>query len=60
MYLVQLFDQGCWVAQELVHEEDLIALEDNCAKHGYALRSEPVCPLDASIASTADNTARPT
>jgi hypothetical protein len=48
MFLVQLFDQGIWIDQELVHEEDLNALEDNYAKQGYQLLCERVRPLQAS------------
>ena len=50
MFLVQLFDQGIWIDQELVHEEDLNALEDNYAKQGYQLLCERVRPLQASSA----------
>jgi hypothetical protein len=42
MLLVQLFDQGIWFAQELVHEEDLKALEDVYAKQGYEILYERV------------------
>jgi hypothetical protein len=48
MLLVQLFDQGTWFAQELVHEEDLKALEDEYAKQGYEFLYERVWPLQTS------------
>lgn len=51
MLLLQLFDQGIWFAQELVHEEDLKALEDDYAKQGYELLSEHVRTLHASSGS---------
>ena len=50
MLLVQLFDQGIWFAQELVHEEDLKALEDEYAKQGYEFLYERVWPLQTSSA----------
>jgi hypothetical protein len=50
MLLVQLFDQGIWFQQELVHEEDLKALEGEYAKQGYQLLYERVWPLQTSSA----------
>ena len=50
MLLVQLFDQGIWFGQDLIHEEDLKALEDEYAKQGYELLYERVWPLQTSSA----------
>ena len=48
MLLVQLFDQGIWLAQELVHEEDLKALEDDYVKQGYEILYERVASCDST------------
>ena len=51
MLIVQLFDQGIWLAQELVHEEDFKALEYVYAKQGYEILYERVRTLQASSGS---------
>ena len=42
MVLVQVFDQGVWISQELIEARDLKALEDAYALQGYECRSERV------------------